>query len=418
MRDGRWIWLRLAWRNLWRQKRRTAIQLAVVAGSVLIALWYNNLARGMYAAMIRDGVRSGSGHIGIYHPNYLSDRLVRQTVAPDGLIDELRKLDHVVAVMPRVMLPGVARSSYELLPVAIVGADLDTEQAINPILDAKRLVAGRLPSPGKRTVQAVVGARFAERLHLRVGSKFVFNAQNADGELIATAMRVAGIVRTGLQEIDEGTLLVWRQDAAKLLGRPGHAHEIAVLLDRPNSIAELLPEVQARAAARGAKAFRWEEAMPGLASGIRMDYAFLQAIVFVIFVLVAIGTVNILVMAVLERIREFGILRALGMERRQIGWLVLNEAVLVSLLGVAIGALLGFAATWYTWKYGIDLSEMMGGGSVEMEGVLVEPIMRATWDWAGMARLTGVLLLLSIAAALYPLRLVLRVGPADAVRHY
>jgi ABC-type lipoprotein release transport system permease subunit len=406
------LWFRIAWRNLWRNRRRTSIQLAAIAGSMFLALFYHHIAIGMYADMIDDGVRSGSGHVGLYHDRYLDDRKVSDTIPADRLVPLLSQEPGVTAVYPRLHVPGLLRSSRNSRPAVALGLDVAHEAAHNSLLSPKQLVAGKLPD-GPDAI--IIGETLAKELQVKVGKKVVWMAQDASGEVASKLFKVSGIVRTGVKAVDAGTVLAPREALAEVIGRQGHAHELAVMLEGPEAIPAMLPRLSAIAArADATAAYPWQQAMPNLAAIIEWGNAETRMIVSILFVLVGIGTLNTMLMSVMERTREFGVIRALGVRKGAIRWMVMAEALVLGLVGSVAGVALSGLVGLYTSTVGMDFSAMYQ--DMDMGGVALDPVIRTGWDWSMALGLTLGMIVLSVVASLYPAQRALAIRPADAVR--
>ncbi len=164
------IWFKLGWRNLWRNRRRTIIELLSIGGSVFLGVSWNNLAVGTYDKMIDDGVRMGSGHIGIYHSNYLELRKTEQVINADEIVSELERDPDEKGVYPRLHVPGLIRSSRESRASGMIGIDFEREKTINPLLESKRIVEGALPTSENKN-GALVGEKLARELGIGVGNR-------------------------------------------------------------------------------------------------------------------------------------------------------------------------------------------------------------------------------------------------------
>jgi len=409
------LWFKLGWRNLWRNRRRTIIEIVSISGSVMLGVFWNNLAIGSYDKMINDGVKMGSGHIGIYHPDYLEMRKTEQVVDAGAIVPEIAKIGRVVHIFPRLHVPGLVRSARESRASMIMGIDFDREKAVNPLLADKRIVDGGLPDPEKR--EALIGDKLATELDIGVGKKLVVMAQGADGEIVSGLYRVSGLVHTNIQELDAGAVIVDRRKLGALTGYGDKAHEIAIMLSRHKMIGEVLPDIERIVSNHPpASAFRWEVAMKSLSDMVELDHAGLKIMVFILYVIVGIGTINTLLMSVMERTREFGVIRAIGVNRSGVRKMVLSEAAVLSFVGVLIGVGLGSLIGLYTHFHGIDLS-----GAIDEQGVggtLFEPIMFSVWDWYSTAVLGIGMMIIAILASFYPTHYVLRIQPSEAMRRY
>jgi ABC-type lipoprotein release transport system permease subunit len=265
---------------------------------------------------------------------------------------------------------------------------------------------------------AILGQRLLDDLQLTVGRKLVVTAQHRDGTLHSELLRVRGVVSTGMSEIDGSLLMVGIERAALLTGMPGEVHELAVILARSEDERRLAPPLRDLAATLpGVSAVSWGEAMPNLANAIKLDYASQKFIFAIILLIVTIGVVNTLLMSVMERLREFGVVLALGSSPGRLRRLVLLEALLLGVVAAGVGCLLGALATWYLVEVGIDLQNFIPE-TLEFGGVVFDPVLRAAWDLAWMALIALFIIGLTLLAALYPAIKAGRIMPVEAMRHH
>jgi ABC-type lipoprotein release transport system permease subunit len=162
------------------------------------------------------------------------------------------------------------------------------------------------------------------------------------------------------------------------------------------------------------EAFTWDEAMTELADSVNYDHAALEVTIVILYVIVGIGTINTLLMSVMERTREFGVIRAIGTSKANIRKMVFSEALVLGLVGVSLGMVLAVVVGLYTSTHGIDFSSIMEEQG--MGGVLIEPIIRSTWDVSGMFMLGCGMLIVSLLASLYPVHHVMKIEPSEAMR--
>ena len=411
------IWLKLGWRNLWRNKRRTIIEILSIGGSVFLCVIWNNLAVGSYNQMIDLGVRMGSGHIGIYHERYLEERKTEDVVNhADEIVTQIEELPGVSGVFPRLQVPALIRSARESRSTGLMGLDFVREIETNPILASKRLIEGSIPSPENGNT-ALIGYRLARELNLVVGNKFVIMAQDAEGEIASSLFRVAGIIRTNVRELDASVVVVDRKILADIIKRPDSAHEVAVLLENHQLIGKTKPHIDGIVRSYPpAVAYPWQEAMEDLAASIQIDHVGLEIMVIILYIIVGIGTINTILMSVMERAREFGVVRAIGVNKSGVRMMVFAEAFVLACVGIACGIFASFLVGLYTSTHGIDLTGMIEEQGVG--GVMFDPIMYSTWDITGTAVMIIAMLLVALAASLYPAHYVLKIRPSEAMRKY
>jgi ABC-type lipoprotein release transport system permease subunit len=408
--------LRLAWKNLWRSRRRTLIALAALSFSVMLAQASHNLSIGVYARMVDSGVRAGSGHIAVYRGDYAESRNEKLSFRPRGLVTEIARLDGVEQVLPRVYLPGLAQSSRESRGILLAGIDPQAELAVNPFL--KKLPREKM-ARSLTGRDAVVGNRLLNELKIKEGNKFVITVQSREGELASELFRVRGVVHTGIKDVDGSLIMVGKERAAEMGGIPGEIHEMAVVLRKARDDRKVFPGIKKLLAnPPDLQAVPWEKAMPNLANAIKLDYVSGQFIIIIILLIVTIGVVNTFLMSVMERIREFGVILALGATPVRLCRMILAEALLLGMVAMVTGTLLGSMVTWYLTEYGIDLRAFIPE-NLEMEfgGVVFEPVIRAAWDIPWMGQIALYVVILSLIASLYPAVKAARISPAQAMRH-
>lgn len=407
--------LSYSWRSLWRNRRRTLITLTAIALSIMIVQAFHNLAVGVYARMIDDGVRAGSGHLAVYRNGYLESREEGLSFAPGDLAERVRAIPGVSRVLPRIYLPALAQSSADSRGILLIGVEPAAERAVNPFLK-------KLPEDGMlRDLDgrdAVIGKRLLTDLNLAVGRKLVVTAQHRDGTLHSELLRVRGVVETGINEVDGSLLMVGRQRAALLAGIGGEIHELAIILDHSDDERRVFPALAELTGGRPElAAVSWKEAMPNLANAIKLDYAGQKFMFIIILLIVTIGVVNTLLMSVMERLREFGVILALGSSPANLRALVLLEALLLGLVAAALGSLLGSLFTWYLVDTGIDLKAFVPE-NMEFGGVVFDPVLRATWDLGWMVKIALYVTGLTLLAALYPAVKAGRITPVEAMRSH
>ncbi len=410
------LWIKLGWRNLWRNKRRSVIELLSIGGAIFLGVAWNNLAIGSYDKFIDDGVRMASGHIGVYHSDYLEMRKTDQVIDAVELVKELEQAPGVKGVYPRLQVPGLIRSSRESRSTGLVGLEFEREKEQNPLLNPKLIVEGSLPGPDEKN-RALIGYRLAEELDIEIGKKFVIMAQESDGQIASSLMRVAGIIKTNARDIDASMVIMDREYLAGVIGYKNKCHEIAVMLKDYHQSERMLPRIQKIVSGFSpAEAFTWREAMPELASGIDMDYGSFKVMMFILYIIVGIGTINTLLMSVMERSREFGVIRAIGVNKSGIRKMVLAEAFVLACTGIVLGIILSTLVGLYTSNHGIDFSGMMEDHGYA--GIIYEPVMFSRFDIKGSIVLCGGMLVIALLASLYPTHYIMKTRPSNAMRKY
>ena len=375
----------------------------------------HNLAYGVYGEMIDSGVRAGSGHLAIYREGYCESRDEALLFKDLDLVQRITSIPGVEQVLPRLYIPALAQSSRESRGIVLFGVDPPREKTINPFL--KSLPdAEMIRSSDSR--DAIVGARLLDELQIQPGQKFVVTAQNRDGTLHSELLRVREVVRSGMKDIDSSLIMVGRERAAILSGSTGSIHELAIILTDAET--ELLVKKQVEALLQSnaeIELVSWEQAMPNLANAIKLDYASGNVLFLIILLIVTIGVINTLLMSVMERMREFGLILALGSKPMKLRSMIMLEALLLGLLAAIIGTALGSLATWYLVSVGIDLQKLVPE-TLEFGGVVFDPIIRASWNPGRMLGISFFVVSLTLLAALYPAIKAGRITPVEGMRYH
>jgi putative ABC transport system permease protein len=403
--------LRLAWRNLWRHPRRTWLTTGAMIFSNVLLVFMISMQLGLYGMMIDNTLRVSTGHIQVQARGYLEDQKIREVV-PDvaGLASHLRSELGTEAVAPRASAFALVSSADRSFGVRILGVDPEREtrvSALPGLVDAGRYLADPNAS------EVVVGRILADNLKVGVGDQLTLLGSGRDGSFAAAVLTVVGTLHTGNEEMDRGLaempLSSFQQTFS--MGTAGHAIVVmAPDLLHVGSLRErtagLLP------AGADLVALDWEQLVPGLKQAIQADMSSGIFMYAVLIVLVAFSVLNTQLMSVLERTKEFGIVLALGVSPGRLGRLVLIEAALMGLLGLAIGVLLGGSLVLWFSFHGLSFP-----GLQEMASQFNLPD-RITLHVTAIGLLLGpsVVLGASLLATLYPMVKLYRIEPVAAMR--
>ena len=397
---------RLAWRNLWRNHRRTLIMLLAISVGVWAMIFMTALMRGMVDQMIEDGIRALPGSVQIHHPAYRDDPSIENSLAAPGprLLQALNGPE-VTAWTSRVRVPAMISSERNSRGVTLLGVDPGGEIALG--FDPDSIVEGRfLESPDDTGL--VIGRKLLERLETDLGKRVAVMSQDPDNNVADRGFRIVGVYKGKLAALEEGFIYAGRDTVQKLLDMGDGVSEIAADgLDYRN--VDALHQALFTAAP-GLEVLKWSDidTYLGLMLGV-MD-GFVLVWVIVIFLALSFGLVNTLMMAVFERIREFGLMQALGMKPAAIQLQVLLESLMLLILGLLVGNLLAVASVWPI-RDGIDLSVVAEG--MEMMGVtsILYPALTAK----DMALANAVVIVLGILTSLLPAWRASRYRPVEAI---
>jgi ABC-type lipoprotein release transport system permease subunit len=401
------VTLRLAWRNLWRNHRRTLIMLAAIVVGAWAMIFMTALIRGMVDDMVRDGIQTLPGHVQVHHPGFRDDPSVSNVIAPpDETLRRALEEPGVVAWAARVRVPAVVSSERNTRGVVLVGIDPDRERELSFVADD--MTEGRfLESPDDAGL--VVGRKLLQRLETGLGKRVVVMSQDPDNEIVDRGFRIVGVFDSSMESQEDGFVFAGRATVQRLLQMGDHVSEIAILGTDYRDVEGLRRRIE-EAAGPDVVVQPWRELEKYLGSMLEMMDGFVLVWIVVVFLALAFGLVNTLVMAVFERVREIGLMLALGMTPRNILAQIVVESTLLLALGLAVGDVLAWA-TIEPLKGGIDLSIVGEGMELWGASAVLYPALR----WEDVVLANVVVLLLGFLASLSPAWRASRYEPVEAI---
>ena len=379
--------VKLAWRNLWRNKRRTAITLASIGLGLFLAVVFIAIAEGVYAKLIDDAVRIQGGHITLEHPDYRDAPSVDLVISEDqGLRERLARLPAVERVKALVLGHGVAKSGTGGVGVAVIGVEPAEEIDSSPL--AQKIVKGSyLQDIDGRDV--LIGSELARQLKLDLGKKMVLASNDARGNLVEELVHVKGIFTLGSEEVDGYLVQVPIGFARRLFGLESHqVTQLGVVLRDPDALEQTLSTVRRLAHPGPVAVYAWDQVIPELASYIRMDSSSNLVFQGLLLALIMFTIFNTLLMSVMERRREFAVVLALGTPPGRLKRQILAESALLALVGCFLGLLFGGVASLLLQIYGLDMRSFIKEG-MAVSGVAFSPIIHARLTAGLLAGLGG-----------------------------
>jgi len=408
----------IAWRNLLRGWRRSAVVLLALTVGLSACLLLVGWSHGFLRQMVDNAVSTRLGHLAVLAQGYQKNPDVQRNLPDSGrvIIEEIERFPGAHA-SPRIVGDGLLQSARRSSRVVLIGVDAMREERVSIV--SRALIEGKMPLPlvatGLRRLPGIaIGAAMAERLRVKVGDKVVVHAP---GEVGLGAFRVSGMFRTASSEFDRSHAYLRLEDAQRLLSVPDRVTEVAVRLDDPDR----LPEFHAFASTELRRALpdaalevlTWKEREPRLAAMLGLMADMTWVIYGAVFVAMAFGIANALLMMVYERIREFGMLRALGLQSSRLLALVLLESIVMTGFGTLLGLAVGVPIVLWLGVVGIDLTDFAEGMTEFGIGTTVY----TSIEPRDVLLPVGVALVTAVLAALWPAWKAVRLRPAEAIRH-
>ncbi len=399
----------VSWRNIWRNRVRSTVVIIAVALGVFAGVFSTAFMKGMADQRIATAINTELSHIQIHQKGFmLKDEIHLYIKNADKILSTLDKNDSVIAASKRLIVTAMASSAETGTGVKIIGINPDKEKKVTNLYT--KIIEGDYLQ-GVRRNPIVIGQKLAKKLNIKLHSKIVLTFQDIHGNMIQSAFRVAGIYKTSNSMYDESNVFVRDSDLSQLVDLPATAaHEIAIKL-KSDDLAKPM-------AAEFAKEYPSLDVKPWIDLSPIMEYLVqtmnLYMYIFIIIILFALlfGIINTMLMVILERVKELGMLMAVGMNKTRVFSMIVLETVFLSLTGGIIGVILSYFTVLITHRTGINVSnwsqglEAMGFDAIVYPGITIPMLINVTL----LVICTGII------ASIYPARKALKLNPADALR--
>lgn len=402
--------IQLAWRNIWRNPRRTLVILTAVILGIWSMIFLSALMRGIVEGMIENGISSLTGDIQIQDSDYPTDPSVQNSLDSPELIQKVltRTLPEGSRFTLRVRVNAVASNARHTRGVTLVGIEPHKEKGISFI--GQGVVQGRYLQ-GRATNQVLIGKKLAEQFETGLGRKLILMSQNKKGRITSRAFRIQGVFDAEMESTEKRYLFVHREEAQRMLGIGEAVSEAVVLLKNHDQAASVAKQIESSLAADEYSVRTWRESLPLLDVYLELYNGFVLIWFVVVFMAMGFGIVNTTLMAVFERMREFGLLKSLGMRPKRIVKTILIESCFILVSGVFIGDLLGLLSCLAVSGSGIDLSGFAQGAEFANMSRIIYP---AVW-LEDIVKANLVVLGLGLLVSLYPAVKAARFKPVEAL---
>ena len=405
------ITLRMAWRNLWRHKRRTWITVSAMVFSNLLLVFMISLQFGMYRMMIDNTLKAFTGHTQIQRQGYNDEPKIRTSIDDIVILaDDVRDSLGSKEVAARGISFAMTSSEQRSYGLQIVGVEPEYEPNVSSL---PGLVKQGRYLADMDAEEIVIGSVLARNLRVKVGDELTLLGSGREGSIAAGIVIVSGIFESGSADIDRSMAQVPLGYFQSLYNMDGAGHTIVVNTDEISRVTELQSRVAGIIPAnKQLEVLNWEQLQPGLKQAIQADMASAWFMYAVLIVLVAFSVLNTQLMSVLERTREFGVMMALGVKPTRLGSLVLTETFLMSSLGLSIGIILGIALTYY-----LTIAGFAYPGMEEMaERFNLPARMYPSLSVLSILLGPGIIFICSLVAAIYPATRLFFLQPVIAMR--
>ncbi|SHE75926.1 ABC-type transport system, involved in lipoprotein release, permease component [Mariniphaga anaerophila] len=403
------IWS-IAWRNVWRNKLRSIIMIAAIALGLFAGVFTMAFMQGAVDARIQSATKTELAHLQVHAPDFLANNDIALKIEKaNEMVRNIEALDSVVAASERLIAEPFIMAAHGTGGGKLIGVVPQQEKKVTDIWE--KIIDGEYLEHESRMPPVVIGEKLAKRLRLKVGTRINVQMIDRSGDLSMKGYRVSGIYRTTNTAYDESTLFVKFDDLKAQLGMEDNtAHEIAVLLDNGNEATAVKPSVEKLAA--GYKVQTWKELSPEMSLLTDSMDQYMYVFILIILLALCFGIINTMLMSVLERVKEIGMLMAVGMNKRRIFFMIILESVMLTVTGGALGILLGSAVTKFFETRPINLTMFSEG--LESYGFASQIYTSLRGDT--LVTIAILVVITGLLSALWPARKALKLNPAEATR--
>jgi ABC-type lipoprotein release transport system permease subunit len=403
---------KLAWRNLWRRKRRTAITVVSIAVGLGLCLFFTGISDGMYGKLIAMAVRSGSGHLVVENRAYRNDQVAKNSInVGHELLRAVRSVPDLEGYSLRVSGPGMISTSH-----GTVGGGFD---AVNPELDrpfsllARSIVEGRYLQSGR---DMIVGVELARKLKAKIGSKIVLTTQDKDGETVQDLFRLVGVFHTRSDMLDGFYFQITLDRAQAMIGLgPDEVTQVGIYLRDRLDMPAAIQALGATAVIAGGDqvVVPWQVILSDLANYIEVDSASNYIFLALLFLVILAGVLNTVLMSVMERTYEFGVMLSIGMSRNRLMAVVLVECAMLGVIGTLSGGVLGWVVDRVLNRWPINLGRYIEDTSVG--GFFMDMSLQSNILLNHFIIILSLVFLTILMVGIYPAWKAGRIEPVDAL---
>ncbi|MDD9156869.1 ABC transporter permease [Aliivibrio sp. S4TY2] len=404
--------VKLAWHNVWRNKLRTSIMLGAMIFGVAGVMLMMGFMNGIIDNLVKNTIQWQTSHIQIHQKNYALNPDINLVIDDEAEITkQLEQAPQVKAWTSRTLVNGMIASARSTRGIQINGIDLESEPKITPI--AEHVLEGKwLDDKGRNPI--LVSQKTADRLKLRVGSKVVLTFTDTTGDVTGAAFRVRGIFKTSSSTFDDANVYVRKADIQQL-GQVYHDHEIAILLyDEAQVTAfrdQLSHDFSSNHSSNNNSVQDWLQLQPLLSTMMNSMNAGNQVILVIFVIAMGFGIINILLMSVFERTREFGVLMAVGMKKGNIRQLIILESGFIGIIGAGSGVIFSLFLLFILSKTGIPLEAMAEG----LNAFGIDSVLYPSVAFSDYVTVFVVVWCVSVLAGLYPAHQIIKKKPVEAM---
>jgi ABC-type lipoprotein release transport system permease subunit len=403
------IYIKLAWRNLWRNKRRTALTIASVAFALFVALIMRSMQLASYDMMIESAVKSSTGYIQIHQKGYWDDKGINNTMETSRELEEaILSSPHVTQVVPRVESFALASFGEQTKGVALIGTDMEQEHLVSGL--EKRVIRGRYMNNAEPGL--LVAENLARYLKLDVNDSLVLLSQGYHGVTASGLYPVTGIISFATPEMNNSLIYTNLPVAREFYSVPQRITSLSIIIDDEDNLKQALSGLQQHVGGEF-EIMTWKEMLTDLLQGIQGDNISGLFMLGILYLVVGFGIFGTVLMMTMERRKEFGIMIAVGMQRIRLSWIILYETVIIGIIGIIVGIVSSLPVILYLSYHPIRLK---GEAAQAMLEYNMDPVIPVLIEPGYFINQSIVVIVITLMAFVYPMVMISRFELIPALR--
>ncbi|MDX1640144.1 MAG: FtsX-like permease family protein [Balneolaceae bacterium] len=404
------LYIQLAWRNIWRNKRRTIITMLSIIVAVFLAATMRSMQEGQYSDMIENTVGTFTGYIQVHADGFWDDQTLDNTfVAADSIYSKLEEEESVQSIVPRIESFALAAGQNQSRPAMVMGIDVEAEKSLsNP---EGRLQSGSyFESNDEQSV--LVGKDMMERLDVQLGDSLVLIGQGFRGQSATGLYRIRGTVAYPNSELNRSLVMIPLETAQYFLAAPDRLTALAMILDDPDQVEGTVSSLQAKFS-DDFEVMGWQEMMPELVQGIQADRGSGLIMIGILYIVVGFGILGTVLMMITERTYEFGVMISVGTPRFAIAVILAIEILVMALLGTLVGIVISVPIAWY---FNVNPIRFTGDIAEVYQSYGLEAVMQFSMEPVVFYSQAITVFIITLVFSLIPLIKASRLNPVEAMR--
>ncbi len=402
-------YIQIAWRNLWRNKKRTLITVSSVFFAVLLALLMRSMQIGTYAMMEHEAVKNSVGYLQIHKKGYWDDKTINNTFENSNKLNtEVKAIPNITNLTPRLESFALGSSGSMTKGVAVIGTDPEIEDQMTGL--KKRVIKGTYFTADSN--EALVAVNLAKYLKLGVGDTLVLLSQGYHGITAAGEFKIAGIIKFPAEDMNSELVYLKLPDAQFFYAAPDMLTSLSIMIEDADRLYSTQADIE-KAVGPEYEVMTWKHMLTALVQGIESDNVSGMFMLGILYIVVAFGIFGTILMMTMERRKEFGVMVSVGMQRSKLIWILLMETIFIAMIGVIIGIAVSFPIAYY---FHINPVQLSGAAAQAMIEFNAKPIMPFSISPLIFLNQGIIVLCITLVAVIYPLTYISRFNILDAMQ--